>query len=273
MHLGLAASLLLLIALPLAAQGTDVRFEVASVKSNPQRSGVRGHSYPGDRFEARNVPARDLILVAYGEPGDLLPDIRLSGGPDWIDSARFDVSATTGSGGPSSVAVKQAMLRNLLSERFNLVVRRELRKLPTYAMRISRANGALGPRLQRAEVECEPLLASQPGRRERCILAALPSGQLVLRGQTMGALANVLTMLLGRFVTDMTGLIGGFDADAQFSPEGLPGVSPGPPGNQPQNDAPSLINALQEQLGLKLESTRGPVEVIVIERIERPSDN
>src|SRR5580704_12254255 len=79
-------------------------FEVASVKPNTLRMGIRGHSFPGDRFEAKNVPLRDIIMVAYGEPGQPLPESQLSGGPSWIDSDRFDVSAKVGGESPNSVA-------------------------------------------------------------------------------------------------------------------------------------------------------------------------
>jgi uncharacterized protein (TIGR03435 family) len=193
----------------------EPEFEVASVKSNPSRLGTRGHSFPGDRFEARNVPVMDLILVAYGEPGHLLPDSGVVGGPDWSNADRFDISAKVRTSGPNTVALKQIMLRALLRERFKLVLHVEAMPLPGYALVVSSRDGALGPQLRRADVDCDPLLASQPGQRERCILYALPSGELRLRGQTMRALANTLTILLERPVVDRTGLAGGFDADAR----------------------------------------------------------
>lgn len=252
---------------------TAPTFEVASVKLNALRTGIRGHSFPGDRFEAKNVPFRDLIMVAYGEPGQLLPESQLSGGPSWIDSDRFDISAKVGGDSPNNVAEKQRMLRTLLTERFKLFVHSETRDLPGYALVLARKDGVLGPHLHHADIDCEALLASQPGRRERCILYALPSGTLMLRGQTMSAVANGLAMLLNRAVRDRTGLKGGFDADAQFNPEGLTGMSQGAPEDRHRNDAPSLDIALQEQLGLKLESTHGPVSILVIDHVEHPSEN
>lgn len=95
----------------------------------------------------------------------------------------------------------------------------------------------------------------------------------MLRGQTMSALANALTMLLNRIVIDRTGLEGGFDADAVFDPRGLPGMSQLPPSDPPRSDTPSLDTVLRDELGLKLESTRGPVEVLVIDHVERPTEN
>jgi uncharacterized protein (TIGR03435 family) len=116
-------------------------------------------------------------------------------------------------------------------------------------------------------------LAVHPGQRDRCILYALPSGTLMLRGQTMSAFANLLTRLLDRTVTDRTGLAGGFDADAQFDPEGLPGMLQLRPEERPAKDAPSLDTVIREQLGLRLESTRGPVDVLVIDHVEKPSED
>jgi uncharacterized protein (TIGR03435 family) len=248
-------------------------FDVSSVKRNELRRGIRGHSFPADRFEATNVPLRDLIAIAYGEPGQLLPDTRLSGGPTWLDSDRFDVSARAGGGGPRSVAQKQRMLRALLAERFKLAVQNRTVTLPIYALVLASRAGRLGPRLRQAGIDCEALESQQPGARERCILYALPSGQLVVRGQTMSAIANALALLLNRVVQDRTGLTGGFDADAEFNPEGLPGMSSSPPADRPPSDLPSLVTTLQEQLGLELESTRAPVDVLVISHVERPTEN
>jgi uncharacterized protein (TIGR03435 family) len=95
----------------------------------------------------------------------------------------------------------------------------------------------------------------------------------MLRGQTMSALANTFTSLLDRTVIDQTGLPGGFDADADFNPEGLPGMvqlRADDPNRQP-NDLPSIFTAIQEQLGLELESAHGPVDVFVIDHVEQPT--
>jgi uncharacterized protein (TIGR03435 family) len=256
-----------------AQTSRPVAFDAVSVKLNPRRAGIRGHGFPGDRFEAANVPLRDLILIAYGEPGRLLPESQLSGGPSWIDVDRFDISATAGGAPPSSVARKQMMLRTLLAERFSLAVHTATQDRPISALVLARKDGALGPQLHHANVECEPLLAQQPGQRERCILYALPSGMLLVRGQTMGAVAYVLTRLLGRAVSDRTGLVGGFDADAQFNPDGLPGMAAASAEDRARDDRPSLGTALREQLGLALESTRGPVNTLVIDHVEHPTEN
>jgi uncharacterized protein (TIGR03435 family) len=190
-----------------------------------------------------------------------------------MNTDRFDVSATVGGGSGNTVAGKQRRLRRLLSERFKLAVHTEEQERPIYAMTLFRKDGALGARLRRTDATCEPLEAAQPGRRDGCILFAPPSGELTMRGQTMGALANVLTMLLDRTVRDRTGLLGGFDADARFSPESLPGMSRPSPSDSATDDAPPLFTALEDQLGLKLSAGRGSVEILVIDRAERPSEN
>jgi uncharacterized protein (TIGR03435 family) len=223
----LTASVLSCAAVVVSAQSPAApAFDAASVKVNVARRGIRGHSYPGDRFEAVNVPLRDLLMVAYGEAGIALPEFLLTGGPGWIDTDRFDISATVGRGRPNTVAQKQVMLRTLLAERFKLALHAESKDLPIYALTIARKDGALGSQLHHADADCEPEMASQPGRREGCIFYALPSGLLMLRGQTMSGLANGLTRLLGKVVRDRTGLAGGFDADGRFNPEGLPGTLP-----------------------------------------------
>jgi uncharacterized protein (TIGR03435 family) len=262
-------------ALP-STSASEPAFEVASVKLSPSHSGIRGHGFPGDRFEATNVPVRDLILVAYGEPGRSLPDPQLSGGPSWIDTDRFDVSAKTDAANAASVPAKQLMLRRLLADRFKLVTHTALVDVPMYALVLARSNGALGPQLRRSEANCgigeagsvPPRL--QPGETPRCVLAVVPPGTLTIHGQTMSTMAFALTRTLNRPVVDRTGLTGAFDADAQFNPDGLPGWLPAPAGT-PSSDAPAFFEALQEQLGLKLESTRGQVEMIVIDHIEPPT--
>jgi uncharacterized protein (TIGR03435 family) len=157
-------------------------------------------------------------------------------------------------------------------ERFKLVVHTETRNLPIYALVLARKDRALGRQLRHSDVDCEALLASEPGRRERCILYALPSGKLMLQGQTMSALATAFSSVLERVVMDQTRLTGGFDADAEFNPEGLPGMAAPLPGmDRAAATAPSLFTAIEEQLGLKLESAKGPVEVLVIDHVEQPA--
>jgi uncharacterized protein (TIGR03435 family) len=261
-----------------SAQTPGPRFEVASIKPNPSRVGIRGHRFPGDRFEAGNVPVRDLILIAFGERGRSLQDVQMSGGPAWLDTDRFDVTATVGADADKSVGQKQLMLRQLLIDRFKLVTHTEKRELPIYNLVLAKPDGELGRQLRRSPEQCGEGDAGAipdrlaPGDVRGCFAYVVPPGTLTVRGQTMGAIAYALTATVGRIVVDGTGLRGAFDADAVFNPEGLPGWQP-PPAGSPNRDAPAFFGALQEELGLRLESGRGPVDVLVIDHIERPSGN
>jgi uncharacterized protein (TIGR03435 family) len=253
-------------------------FEVASIKPNPSRTGIRGHAFPGDRFEARNVPVRDLIMVAFGEPGRAVPESLMSGGPSWIDTDRFDVTAKVGRESQNSVAEKQLMLRRLLAERFKLVVHAQPTNLPIYTLVLANPNGGVGRQLRRSDSHCDNGDAGSvaapltPDEERGCILYITPPGTLTVRGQTMSAFAYGLTRTVGRVVTDHTGLSGAFDADAVFNSQGLPDWPPLPL-DAPNRDAPSFFGALQEQLGLKLESTTGPVDVLVIDHVEHPTED
>jgi uncharacterized protein (TIGR03435 family) len=202
----------------------SLAFEVASIKPNPSRTGIRGHGFPGDRFEARNVPVRDLIMVAFGEPGRLVPESLMSGAPSWIETDRFDVTAKLGRESQNSVAEKQLMLRRLMAERFKLVVHTQRTNSPIYALVLASANGEVGGQLRRSDSDCGNGDAGavpppvQRGQELRCILYIVPPGSLIARGQTMSAFAYAQTRTVGRVVTDHTGLSGAFDADAVFNP-------------------------------------------------------
>ena len=200
----------------------------------------------------------------------------MSGGPSWIDEERFDVTAKVGGLGPATVAQKQSMLRQFLSERLELVVHVQLVNSPIYALVLAKRNGTLGSQLRRSSDDCEVGDAgsvptpTRPDQPLRCILYVIPPGFLTTRGQTMSDLAYALTRTLDRVVIDRTGLSGRFDTDLQFNPDGLPGWTAPPPGSA-NRDAPSLFGALEGGLRLKLESTHGAVDVLVIDHIERPT--
>src|SRR4051794_8431215 len=136
------ASFLVAAALAAAGQTVAPAFDAASVKANPARAGVRLHSFPGNRFEATNVPLLQLVLVAFGEPGQMLPESQVTGGPAWIDVDRFDISATVGPAGVNTVAQKQRMLKTLLLDRFKLRTHIETHDMPIFTLTLARKNGA-----------------------------------------------------------------------------------------------------------------------------------
>jgi uncharacterized protein (TIGR03435 family) len=257
-------------------------FEVASVKPNQSGSLAIQLNTPGpDRFTATNVPLRDLIRFAYD-----VQDTRLVGGPDWIRSERFDVVAKSeqpfpawGPAGPPMPLL--LMLRTLLADRFGVVVHPETRELPVYELVVARADRKFGPEINPSKLDCEN---QAPGRRGGpppapgnpaqpvCGMRIGP-GQMVMGGTPMSQFATVLSNFVQRVVLDRTRLAGTFDFRLSWTPDRIPQGAPlpGGPALPPVDpNGPSLFAALQEQLGLKLESTRTALDVLVIDRVERP---
>ena len=178
------------------------------------------------------------------------------------------------------------MLQTLLAERFKLVVHHETRQLPIYALAFARRDRRLGPMLRRSQVDraalpANPNVPLPTFGTPRCEAEGPPcSPGLGIGGvfkgvaMTIPELTVFVSKWLDRAVSDRTGLTGSFDVELQFSPEGLTGIDPGPPGvERPPNENPSIFIAVQEQLGLKLESTKGPVDVLIIDRAEKPTEN
>ena len=236
------------------------------------RSGEDGMSVGrrGNRYTAVNAPLKFLILSGLNIGFE---SSRLVGGPDWIDKERFDIAAALPEGAqPADVP---RMLRTLLEQRFHLVVHAETKELPIYELRLARTDRRLGPRLSPSTLDCAALLAGRGGAplppqadgRPTCRVST--NGQSFRAGGTsIAALATVLPQQVGRPVKDRTGLTGLFDIDLEFSAEGR-NVGATPAADGP----PSIFTALQEQLGLKLESARGPIDVFVIDKVERPTED
>ncbi len=260
-------------------------FEVATVK--PNTSGamrVTMRVVPGGAYEATNVTLESMIRMAYR-----LQESQLVGGPAWIYSDRFDILAKSAAGAPQSEFGLR--MQSLLAERFNLKVRNETRDLPIYALVLARRDGTRGPRLTPSEVDCEtaargrsgaPPISTRPGEPPTCGTIIGP-GRVTAGGATMAQIARTLSQHTGRTVVDRTALEGSFNYDLEFAPDpGLRGRGPGgglPPGPAPEETTPantegvSIFTAIQEQLGLRLESQRGPVEVVVVDSADQPSEN
>lgn len=238
----------------------DVAFEVASIK--PNRSGATNSSTSGraGSFTASNVTARQLIIYAYR-----LRQFQLAGGPGWINSDRFDIQARA----PENAKTDNpAMTRALLRDRFKLVAHAETRQEQVYALVQARADGRLGPQIKPSTLNCAP---SQPGATSPCgINSSITDavGRMTGNGESMESLVNALGSFgLSRMVLDRTSLKGAFDFELHWTPDNLRG----PAGPAQANDAPSIFAALQEQLGLRLESQRGPVEFLVVDSLEQPA--
>jgi uncharacterized protein (TIGR03435 family) len=263
------------------------KFEVASVRPNTSGDdGMSSKILPGGRYEAINRPPRLLIMHSYG-----LQPQQLVGAPDWISSERFDIVAKAeGEFGPpesrdGSPSRLQLMIRSLLEERFKLKVHREPREVPIYSLVLVRADGRLGKGLTVSTVDCEALAAARrsggappdvlaPGERPQCGARVL-AGELLAGGQPLLELVSLLSGTVGRSVVDRTGLTGRYDIHLKWTPDFVRQRAPGDTvrlnGVEFDPSGPSIFTALQEQLGLKLESERGTVEALVIDHIERPS--
>jgi len=258
-----------------SAQTAPVAFEVASVK--PNNSGQQGgqlRRQPGGRVEAVNIPLRQVITYAYQAS-----PLTLAGGPNWISTDRFDITAKlTGdpppvpAGAPDDIMLA---LRTLLADRFKLKVHRETRELDAYALVVARP-GSIGPALTRSTQECSAeavrsRAAGPPAAGGPAVLcgALLRAGRLQVGGLPLTGVLPVFSAQSGRNVVDRTGLNGVWDFELTFaSAPGGPGAGAAPP---PDDSAPSFFTAVQEQLGLRLEPTRAPIEMLVIDSVEHPT--
>ena len=251
-------------------------FEVASIKLN--KSGdlrVMINTAGGGRFTATNIPLQRLIMNAYR-----VKNFQISGAPAWLNSERYDVEAKA-AGNPSTDEVGR-MLQTLLEDRLQLKFHRETKELPVYALVIAK-----GGKLHETEGDCGPRTGPQPPPEPGKLPTAPCGGFFLFPGHLSGQkvaisqLVDSLSLFTARDVLDKTNLTGKYDINLEYTPEqgqfqAPPGGAP-PPGLPPLPQAdpngPSLFTALQEQLGLKLESQKGPVEILVIDRVEHLSEN
>jgi uncharacterized protein (TIGR03435 family) len=247
-------------------------FDVASIRRNPSKEiGGLGLAapQPGGRFVAVGATLRRLIGDAYD-----VDDVE--GGPAWVSTDRFDVNARAeGNSSPDEI---RRLLRSLLAERFALKVHTVMREVPAYALTTVREDRAPGPGLKRSSAQCAedarryfPVVA--PGGPVPCGDFRLGARMLSARGMTMTRLAGLLKGRVERPVLDRTGLDGAFDLELEWSSDlGLSQAPPGAAGaTELRPDGLSLFTALQDQLGLRLQPTRGTVEVIVVDRAEPPT--
>lgn len=277
--------------------GAQPTFEVASVKQNKSGTGfIRIQMQPGGRFVAENMPLAELLRFAYA-----VQPFQIEGGPGWMRSDRFDVTAKAEQaagatpGAPGQIGPVQLMVQALLADRFKLKVRRESKEMPIYAMVLARGDGRLGKQLQPSKVDCAALAAARgrggadvtrgggpggggpppppaPGERPPCGMF-MGIGTLAAGGVTMAQVAQTLSQRVNRIVVDKTGLAGLYEFNLEFTPDQLPPPGALVNGQVPQIDpnGPSIFTAMQEQLGLRLEAQRGPVEMLVVDSVEPPT--
>ena len=235
-----AAGVALLVALECAGAQTLPQFDVASVKVNRDGGDKWNIATPdGGRFSATGISARSLIMNAFS-----IIRPQLSGGPAWIESERFDIEARTA--GPDQITHDQVgpLLQSLLADRFGLKYHRETREARGYSLVVAKGG---------------PKLAKNTGHQ---IGIETRRGQIKGYNEPLGALAHELGMRFDDFIVDDTGVAGGFDFTLEWAYN-----------DDLQSNLPSIFSALQEQLGLKLVPRKGPIEFLVIDHIERPSEN
>ena len=256
-------------------------FEVASIKPaaqagpGPIRMGIQ--MMPGGGLRANNVSLQLLLTLAYD-----VRDFQISGGPPWLGSQLYDIQARTGNA-PDEPASPDAMrnmseeqrktfqeqmrerLRNLLADRFQLMFHRESKEAPVYTLEIAKG----GPKFQESKAAGTTAGRMRMGR-----------GELNGEGVGMDFVVQVLANQVGRTVIDKTGLKGKYDVKLTWTPDGPQGFGPGgpvpagvEPPPPPDPNGPTIFSALQDQLGLKLESGKGPIDMIVIDHVEKASEN
>ena len=264
---------MIVVCLGAGALGQAPNFDAASVKRRTEPGGGFMGRQPGGRFTAQGVSLQDLIVFAYA-----LQPYQIIGGPRWLDTDRWDVVAAGSTRDPAGVLVA---LQRLLADRFALAVRRETREMPVYALMLARSDGRLGPQLKRSAVDCSAVRSQAertgniPPEARMCDVQGR-IGSIQMSGSPIVDVAPLLSTRLQRTVIDRTGLTGPWDLTLTYTPEpnqiaaGV--VGPGVAATVDPN-GPSIFTAVQEQLGLKLESTRAPVDVLVIERAEFAREN
>ncbi|HEY2383611.1 MAG TPA: TIGR03435 family protein [Terriglobia bacterium] len=241
-----------------------LQFEAASIK--PSSAGLSGITFavqPGGRLDVENNPISNVIKNAYGS---IRPFV-LQGGPDWVDSDRYDIEAKA-EGNPAEPEM-MVMLQALLADRFKLKVHRETRELPVYALTVAKGGPKLTKHIEGSCVIVDPNSPPPPGApgekpRDHCGNNLIARGRWDASKVDMPSVAGALSVLVRRKVIDKTGLTGFFDIHIDIPSDPLAGNDPG---------APSIFTVLQDELGLKLDSDKGPVAVLVIDHIERPSQN
>ena len=270
---------------PLPAPASLPSFDAVSVRPNVTegRGGRSGGAMRPQQFAVQNATLKTIVRRAFGTSGDApgntndLLEQQVAGGPEWIGGDKFDITATTTA--PTEPARMRLMVQRMLAERFQLKAHWEKREMPVYVMALARPDGRLGPGMTlKSEAECaagrrdgpppmpEPGVPAPP---PRCGAIQFGPGLLFAGGVALDWVASTLTTVpvvtgIDRPVLNRTNLQGNYAFELKFAPATNPNPDP---------DRPHLFTALEEQLGLKLEATRAPIDVLVIDSVEKPTAN
>ena len=260
------------------AQAPAPTYEVASIKpAAPGQIGRFIRPTPGGRLNANNITLKDLIQIAYR-----IQSFQVTGGPAWLGSDGFDIIAKAEGDPPLNQFPE--LLRPLLADRFALKFHRETKDLPVYALVAPNDKGKATPSLALAkEGACTVRDPTKPppgpGEPPTLYCGNIYGGFKELHGQavTLANLVPILSRMLGRTVIDKTGMTAKYDINLEWTPDqsqlSLMQLPPDVPMPAFDPNGPSIFTAFPEQLGLKLESQKGPVEVFVVDHAEKPSEN
>jgi uncharacterized protein (TIGR03435 family) len=255
-----------------AVDAKPLMYDVVSVKQNKSGPGMMRIMNQPERYSTTNVGLKQIIQNAYGLK---MPDM-ISGLPGWADSAAFDIEAKMDAetiaalkAMPKEQADEQRrlMMQAMLADRFKLKVHRETKELPIYSLVIAKGGFKL--------TDADPNNTYPDGIKgfdgvSRQGMMSMGHGKLTGQGFGMSGLANLLSMQVHRLVVDSTGLKGKYDFTLQWTPDEMEG---GHQNAAPTESGPTIYTALQEQLGLRLDSTKGPVDTVVVDHVEMPSEN
>lgn len=262
-------------------------FDAASIK--PQAPSSDGNIRmmvqfpPNGRFTGVGLTVKRLICIAYD-----LNDFQVLGGPNWIDSDRYDVQATPGSAleeqlqkmkSDESSLVKRQMMQALLADRFKLTLHHDTKELPIFSLVVAKGGSKLHEtKPDDANIDAANAPPHPPGKGWMRMSFQSTAIELTAQAMAMDGLARQLAMQLGSTVQDHTELTGTYDFTLRFTPNDAGAVVPDPGGSGASgsiadNAGTSVFAALEDQLGLKLESKKGPVDVVVVDHLEKPSDN
>jgi uncharacterized protein (TIGR03435 family) len=259
----------------------EFEYEVATIKPNKSGSGSININTPADAFVVTNFPLSRLLQIAFG-----VPDSQISGAPDWTNSESYDIDAKMDSATADTLKklsaddrrlARQRMLQALLISRFKLVFHRDSKELPVYWLSIAKN----GPKIHEAKPGDTypngiPAVGGRGGTGVMMMSGGIGTLTVTAQAVPIGNLLRTLATAVGRPVLDKTTLTGLYDFTLTYAPDPgqLQGLSGGAPGSQPSDpESPSVFTAVQEQLGLKLDSGKGPVEIFVVDHLERPSGN
>jgi uncharacterized protein (TIGR03435 family) len=269
----ITAALVLIAVAALSAQEAAPRpkFEVATIKRNVTvDAGGGGGLRPNGSYRLVNVDVRTMIRIAYRSDRSQLFPSQIIGAPAWT-SETYDITAKAGDDlslktQAEILRAQPLLLQSLLEDRFKLKVHRETRQLPMYALVLARKDGTLGPQLRLSRLDCSVDFS-------KCSINFVP-GRFSSGSTPIVSLVTYLaSAAVQSVVVDRTGLEGRYELNLEWTPDRTPLPLNGDAPPPPSLDKPSIFTALQEQLGLKLESERGPVDVVVIDHIERPTED